>query len=231
MYNTNMSYQVTLYHGSGNIVRVPEYGYGKANNDYGLGFYCTMDMELAREWSVRGHKRDGFVNIYSFDSSDLNILDLSKENVLTWISILLENRKFDAKGSLAVAAMTYLKENFMIDYKNADVIYGWRADDSYFAYASDFINGAISVQSLKKAMLLGNLGMQYVLTSRKSFSRIKFSDAMATAADIYYGKRMKRDKDAREGYLYDERLKFNKDDLFITDIMRKEIKNNDPRIQ
>ena len=49
MYNTDMSYQVTLYHGSGNIVRVPEYGYGKANNEalhVFLGdLYFTEGME------------------------------------------------------------------------------------------------------------------------------------------------------------------------------------------
>ena len=33
----------TIYHGSTDIVKVPVYGHGKINNDYGIGFYCTDD--------------------------------------------------------------------------------------------------------------------------------------------------------------------------------------------
>ena len=40
-----------LYHGSGNIIEHPVLGGGKKNNDYGQGFYCTREIELAREWA------------------------------------------------------------------------------------------------------------------------------------------------------------------------------------
>jgi hypothetical protein len=33
----------TIYHGSTDIVKVPVFGHGKINNDYGIGFYCTED--------------------------------------------------------------------------------------------------------------------------------------------------------------------------------------------
>ena len=42
---------------------------------------------------------------------------------------------------------------------------GYRADDSYFSFASDFINGAISYRQLCNAMCLGKLGQQFVLKS------------------------------------------------------------------
>ena len=41
----------TLYHGSQIILEKPEYGKGARNNDYGRGFYCTEEIELAREWA------------------------------------------------------------------------------------------------------------------------------------------------------------------------------------
>ena len=41
-----------IYHGSINIIKEPIYGYGKKYNDYGLGFYCTENIELAKEWAV-----------------------------------------------------------------------------------------------------------------------------------------------------------------------------------
>lgn len=230
LHTLNMENMITLYHGSDHIVHIPEYGFEKGYKDYGQGFYCTMDMELAKEWSVTSADSDGFVNIYSLDISDLDVLDLSRENILTWIAILVNNRKFEIRGVLAASALTYLNDNFLIDYEKYDVITGWRADDSYFAYAGDFLNGAVFVQRLKKAMQLGNLGIQYVLKSRKAFERISFIEAVKTPAQIYFEKRVKRDTAARNGYLYGERFEFDKDDLFIGDIMRQEVSYNDPRI-
>ena len=45
----DMANLVTLYHGSSRVIREPEFGRGRANNDYGLGFYCTESDELAKE--------------------------------------------------------------------------------------------------------------------------------------------------------------------------------------
>ena len=41
-----------LYHGSDHIIEKPEFGAGKKHNDYGRGFYCTQNIELAKEWAV-----------------------------------------------------------------------------------------------------------------------------------------------------------------------------------
>ena len=46
-----MKNELIIYHGSENIIEVPEYGKGKPYNDYGLGFYCTEYVELAKEWA------------------------------------------------------------------------------------------------------------------------------------------------------------------------------------
>lgn len=44
-----MSEVIKLYHGSEKIVQKPLYDYGKSDNDYGRGFYCTKEVELAKE--------------------------------------------------------------------------------------------------------------------------------------------------------------------------------------
>lgn len=36
-----------LYYGFKTIIQKPVYGYGKKYNDYGLGFYCTEDINMA----------------------------------------------------------------------------------------------------------------------------------------------------------------------------------------
>ena len=37
-----------IYHGSKDIIERPEFGKGNRKNDYGLGFYCTENVELAK---------------------------------------------------------------------------------------------------------------------------------------------------------------------------------------
>ena len=59
--------KIKIYHGSDKIITTPIFGYGKPNNDYGLGFYCTKQLDLAKEWSV-DEKRDGFVNCYELEA-------------------------------------------------------------------------------------------------------------------------------------------------------------------
>lgn len=43
---------ITIYQGSEKIVEKPTFGEGKKNNDFGLGFYCTLDEDLAKEWKM-----------------------------------------------------------------------------------------------------------------------------------------------------------------------------------
>ncbi len=43
--------KLILYHGSQVILQTPIFGAGKSYNDYGLGFYCTEHIELAKEWA------------------------------------------------------------------------------------------------------------------------------------------------------------------------------------
>nr|MCR4933514.1 DUF3990 domain-containing protein [Lachnospiraceae bacterium] len=81
-----------LYHGSNIIVNKPLFGYGKPYNDYGQGFYCTEDEELAKEWACNS-PTGGFVSVYSLDTKGLNILRLNEKNILEWLAILIKNRQ------------------------------------------------------------------------------------------------------------------------------------------
>ena len=42
---------IILYHGSTKVIEKPIMGLGNPKNDYGLGFYCTENLELAKEWA------------------------------------------------------------------------------------------------------------------------------------------------------------------------------------
>ena len=44
---------IELWHGSSHVIKHPECGLVKPNNDYGRGFYCTRSVELARNGRAR----------------------------------------------------------------------------------------------------------------------------------------------------------------------------------
>ena len=149
----------TLFHGSDHIVAAPQFGLGKPYNDYGRGFYCTEHVVMAREWAVT-FASDGYANEYRLDDDGLVMVDLNGPEFTTlhWLTVLLRNRTFDVRSPLANEARTYLARTFDVDLTQADIVEGYRADDSYFTFAQDFISGSISYRQLCNAMRLGDLG-------------------------------------------------------------------------
>ena len=139
-----MENTIQLYHGSTKIIESPGFGKGNPHNDYGLGFYCTENLELA----------------------------------------------------------------------------------------TDFLSNAISLRQLSRAMLLGELGEQFMIKSSNAFNKLRYVGSEPVDGDIYFSKRSKRDRDAREQYLKHERKAERKtDDIYIINILNEEMKRDDSRIQ
>ena len=224
-----MDKKVTLFHGSEKIVETPVFGEGKKNNDIGLGFYSTESESLAKEWAVSS-LRDGFSNRYTLDTEYLNILNLNSSDytILNWIAVLVEHRLFSIKTPVAHRAKRYLIDNFGINTNAYDLVTGYRADDSYFDYAESFLNNGISVEQLARAMHLGKLGEQVVLKSKFAFSCIQFEGFDVAEKEEFYVLRKARDDEANQHYF--GMLEKESDGLYIQDIIRGGITNDDPRI-
>lgn len=220
---------ITIYHGSKQIVEVPTFGLGKKNNDFGLGFYCTESDDLAKEWAVSS-LQNGFANRYLLDTEYMKVLNLNSPDytILNWIAVLVEHRLFSIKTPVARRAKRYLIDNFAINVNAFDLITGYRADDSYFDYAESFLNNGISVEQLARAMRLGKLGEQIVIKSQFAFSRLQFQGFDVAEREQYYVLRKARDDEANQMYM--DMLEEESDGLYIQDIMRGGIKNDDPRI-
>lgn len=218
-----------LYHGSEKIIEKPIYGKGNLRNDYGRGFYCTENEELAKEWACSNNK-NGFANKYELNMEGLNVLYLNskKYNILHWLAILTKNRTYWENSTISEVAKKYISDNFMIDMAEYDVIIGYRADDSYFSFARDFVSGTISYRQLSEAMKLGE---QVVLISEKAFENIKYISNNPADVQIYYKKKKDRDRQARRKYRETKNMESLKNELFIIDIIREEMKQNDPRLR
>ena len=221
-----------IYHGSEKIIDKPIFGKGKKYNDYGRGFYCTEDVDLAREWAV-DENRDGYANRYELDLTGLNIIDLESDAFCTlhWIAILLTNRFFELTTPLAKEGYRYLLDNYSINVSNADIIKGYRADDSYFSYARDFVNGLISVSQLSKALRLGGLGEQVMIRSPEAFDALEYAGCEGVAAGEWYGRKKARDTSAREEYRRMNKDSYVKGELYMVHIIDQEVKQDDPRLQ
>ena len=75
---------------------------------------------------------------------------------------------------------------------------------------------------------MGKLGEQIVVKSKCAFSKLKYEGFDVVEKEQYYVLRNARDDEANQLYL--EMLEEESDGLYIQDIMRGGIKNNDPRI-
>ena len=224
--------KVIIYHGSSKIIENPVYGTGNPNNDYGLGFYCTESIEMAKEWAC-SNEIDGYANQYTLDIEGLSVLSLTggQYSILNWLFVLLENRKFRISSEIAKQAKEYIFENFSIEYRQYDVIKGYRADDSYFSFANAFLNNTISIRQLEKAMVLGKLGEQVVLMSERAFGAVRFVDAISAPKELYLPRKLARDTAAREEFRKEREKSSVFTEKYVLDIMREGWKNDDPRLQ
>jgi len=221
-----------VYHGSDHIVGRPVFHGGKRYNDYGHGFYMTENLELAKEWAC-ANNTDGFANSYELAMEGLAILNLNSPDyhILNWLAVLTKYRSYWQSSSIAEEAKVYLQQSFFVDPDKYDLVIGYRADDSYFSFAQDFISGTISLNKLSEAMRLGKLGEQIVIKSEKAYSHLKFLGAEPAEANVWYEKKSVRDRDARREYRKRRTGNAGVSELYMLDIMREGIKNGDSRLR
>ncbi len=221
-----------IFHGSPKIVKRPFISWGKENNDFGQGFYCTESLDYAKEWACF-HRNNGYANSYTLDIDGLNIVDLttSDYNVLHWISTLCKYRVPTDLDSIAEENRQYLLENYPVDLSKADIVVGYRADDSYFSYARTFLDGNMPIPVLSKALQLGNLGTQIMLKTQHVCDRLHFNEAILADFNTYGIRAINRDRLAREKY--DEMRKdrkFFRKGLTLNDIIDQGVDKNDSRL-
>lgn len=220
-----------LFHGSQKIIRLPVFGAGNPRNDYGLGLYCTADIDLAMEWAC-SEEDDGFANKYQIETDGLSHLHLNEGgyHILNWLAILLENRTFDLSLPTAVRAKKYILDNFLPDYQKYDIITGYRADDSYFSFSRAFLSNGITLEQLKRAMSLGKLGEQIVIKSRAAFDRLTFLEAIPADASVYHPRRIHRDRSARVAFQQMLQEDPGPNAIYVSDIIKEGWKEDDPRL-
>ena len=141
-----------IYHGSALVVSSPEFGKGRKDNDYGRGFYCTEDKELAREWAA-ADENGGFLNCYEIEDAGMKRFDLilsdaqnAESDVLQWLAVLLNNRNLRLGSPVEKRGRDFILSRYLPDLSRYDYLVGYRADDSYFSFARAFLSNTITIK-------------------------------------------------------------------------------------
>ena len=156
-----------LYHGSIVIVKNPNLRQGRANTDYGKGFYTTVDFDQAARWALirRNRLGDGnaVVSVYEVDDNMLNDgkLNIMEYNGATkdWLDFVVANRRFAP----------------MHDY---DVVLGPVANDNLYATISLYENGELSAEAAVVQLKTHVLFNQVSFHTDKALSQLRFVKAI-----------------------------------------------------
>lgn len=197
-----------LYHGNRSETLEPGYDVGDKDNDYGSGFYTTPERELGMEWAMSSYSKGdkGYLHTFTLDLNGLKVLNLVELSSLHWVAELFYNRYWNEEDREAYKDIidAFIKK-YKLNTKVYDVIVGYRADDSYFTYAEDFVRGAIYKETLEKALRNGQLGIQVFIKSKKAFSHLSRVGIPEVVPDSYKIKYERRRKAANNQYKIDKK--------------------------
>jgi hypothetical protein len=160
---------MTLYHGSDQIIKIPELRPSIRTLDFGLGFYTTTNKEQADNFAAKVYdrsKRAGdspsgkFVSIYEVDyetmQKELDILRF-KSATEEWFDFVISNRRSSWQG------------------KKYDVIYGPVANDTIYRTLIAFEAGELSKAETIARLKVRQLFDQMTFASERSLTFLKFS--------------------------------------------------------
>lgn len=178
-----------VYHGSKKIIQQPLYEDKWQEKDFGAGFYCTDDVETAKEWSC-SESGDGYVNQYELELDGLNILNLAEDEsmLLNWLALLIQYRKIPITSSKMKMAFEELQKRYLPNLYCYDIVKGYRADDHYFSHVRAYIDDEISLHELME-LLQESAEIQYALKSKRAYEALSFSKARSVETSIYKAKR------------------------------------------
>lgn len=191
--------KITLFHGTPDKIVVPTYGLGEKRHDYGIGFYLTDNIDLAKEWAVcRPNEKNGWVHQYELGTEGLKILDFQEKDVLAWLAELMKHRDAADSKRYRMLVAKFI-EKYGVDASDYDVIKGWRANASYFYIAKEFVRDNIDLEILPELLSLGGLGIQYCIKSERAYSKLQEVEEKLLPVDYkeYSQKYNERDITAR----------------------------------
>lgn len=154
-----------LFHGAkGPIAGELSITVGRANNDFGQGFYTGERYDQAISF-VSGFEKSS-VYLLSFDNSSLKCRQYEVDQ--NWMMTIAYYR-----GSLEKYRDHPIIKKLQHDSRDCDYIIAPIADNRMFQIINSFIDGEITDEQCKHCLAATNLGFQYVFVSEESIRHVR----------------------------------------------------------
>lgn len=147
-----------VYHGSTEIIQMPDVNHSKKYLDFGKGFYLTTYEEQAKKWAIRKGMRQGkgaFVNVYDLDENwnNYRILSFEKEDD-KWLDFVCSCRKGEMLN------------------KEFDIIIGSVADDDVFKTVDLYFRGLWDKTRVLEELRYYKLNDQICIVNQKTLDQL-----------------------------------------------------------
>ena len=149
---------LTLYHTGFQEIRKPDIHLGRANADFGPGFYLSPDEAFSRRWARSLKGRDTWLNAYRLQTDDLAVKTLKRDEA--WFEYIYSNRS-GGRDSLAAY----------------DVITGPIANDTLYDTWGITTSGLLKPSDALRILSVGPAYVQTVLKTEKAAARLCFVSA------------------------------------------------------
>lgn len=140
-----------LYHGSSLEVQRPNLEHSREDIDFGIGFYLTPDIDMAKKWACS--KKNSFVSVYDVNISALNTYTFALG--YEWLDYVKANRR----------------ELGNSDYDAYDILIGPTADDKLFATLQEYLDGQITSEQAIEYLNIAGFSNQYVFKNEESIDK------------------------------------------------------------
>ena len=165
-----------LFHGSktgGLIGKISTLINKNEPNDFDNGFYLSDSLRNAVSYVIDQNKPV----IYRFKKGDvlkgrLYDFSLMKNGEIDWIIYIGLNRR----KMLNEDDERFFKEYYDEKFSNFDVLTGEIADSYNFDVLNDFFNNLKDLDETRKALLLANIGPQFVMKNEKYANDLQWSE-------------------------------------------------------
>ncbi len=146
--------KMNLYHTGFEIIKNPDVHMGRANADFGQGFYLTADEEFAHRWARVRKDRQTIVNAYVLDTSDLVVYNFTRNE--EWFKYIFNNR-----GGYP-------------DKLEADVVIGPIANDTIYDTYGVITSGVLEPHEAMRLLMIGPEYHQIALKTDKAAGNLEW---------------------------------------------------------
>ncbi|MCQ2554874.1 MAG: DUF3990 domain-containing protein [Clostridia bacterium] len=202
-----------LFHGAkGEIDGAIDIRRGRANNDFGQGFYAGESYEQALSF-VAGFDNSS-VYYLSFNDSGLKCkrYEVNQDWMMTIAYYREKLREYEEHP--------YIKE-LVAESRDCDYIIAPIADNRMFQIINSFINGEITDEQCRHCLAATNLGMQYIFISDRAASKLSVRERCYIAQNERKSSRQVKADEAKlgEDKVKLARIEYRGKGLYIDEIL------------